>query len=144
VEVLAADDDSVDPDPAAVALSRSRQWVLPALRVGGDMRTVKQLGDRLAQAGHPLKPRTIQTALGELEAAGLAAGGWWGRGHGMTRLATSWIEASPNRPWNLAEPPMEPRMSRWFASSSLTSERHQGGNVLTSAAHHHENQAAAL
>jgi hypothetical protein len=93
------------------------------------MQTVKQLGDRLAQAGHPLKPRTIQTALGELEAAGLAAGSekgngrarYWspatpirmptapmtvnramvGRGHGMTRLATSWIEASPN-------PPMEP------------------------------------
>lgn len=38
------------------------------------MQTVKQLGDRLAQAGHPLKPRTIQLALGELEAAGLAAG----------------------------------------------------------------------
>jgi hypothetical protein len=44
----------------------------------------------------------------------------------------------------LAEPPMERPMSRWFASSSLTSERHQGTNVLTSAAHHHENQAASL
>ena len=32
------------------------------------------LGDRLARAGHPLKPRTIQIALGELEQAGLAAG----------------------------------------------------------------------
>ena len=28
----------------------------------------------MAEAGRPLKPRTIQTALGELEAAGLAAG----------------------------------------------------------------------
>ena len=55
----------------------------------------------------------------------------------MTRLATSWIEASPN-------PSMEPRMSRWFAASSLTSERHQGRNLLTSASHHHENQAASL
>jgi hypothetical protein len=54
----------------------------------------------------------------------------------MTRLATSWIEASPN-------PPMEPRMSRWFASSSVICERHQGRNVLTSAAHYHQNQAAS-
>jgi hypothetical protein len=37
-------------------------------------------GDRLAQAGHPLKPRTIQTAIGELEAAGLAAGSQEGNG----------------------------------------------------------------
>jgi hypothetical protein len=44
------------------------------------MRTVKQLGDRLAQAGHPLKPRTIQTALGELEAAELAAESQEGNG----------------------------------------------------------------
>ena len=72
VEVLAA--DSEDLDPAAAALSKSRQWVLAALRAGGDMQTVKQLGDRLAQAGHPLKLRTIQTALGELQDAGLAAG----------------------------------------------------------------------
>jgi len=80
VEVLAADDDPEDLDPAAAALSKSRQWVLTALRAGGDMQTVKQLGDRLAQAGHPLKPRTIQTALGELEAAGLAAGSEEGNG----------------------------------------------------------------
>jgi hypothetical protein len=62
------------------ALSKSRQWVLTALRTGGDMQMVKQLGDRLAQAGHPLMPRTIQTALGELEAAGLAAGSEEGNG----------------------------------------------------------------
>jgi hypothetical protein len=73
VEVL-ADDGPEDLEPAAAALSRSRQWVLTALRAGGDLQTVKQLGDRLAQAGHPLKPRTIQTALGELEVAGLARG----------------------------------------------------------------------
>jgi hypothetical protein len=75
-----AEDDPEDLDPAAAALSKSRQWVLAALRAGGDMQTVKQLGDRLAQAGHPLKPRTIQTALGELEAAGLAAGSEEGNG----------------------------------------------------------------
>jgi hypothetical protein len=80
-EVLAADDDPEDQDPAAAAaLSKSRQGVLTALRAGGDRQTVKQLGDRLAQAGHPLRPRTIQTALGELEAAGLAAGSEEGNG----------------------------------------------------------------
>jgi hypothetical protein len=79
VEVLAADDDQ-DLDPAAAALSKSRQWVLAALRAGGDLQTVKQLGDWLAEAGRPLKPRTIQTALGELEAAGLAGGSEEGNG----------------------------------------------------------------
>jgi len=67
VEILAADDE--DLDPAAAALSKPRQWVLTALQAGGELQTVKQLGDRLAQAGHPLKPRTIQTALSALEAA---------------------------------------------------------------------------
>ena len=90
VEVLAADDDQ-DLDPAAAALSKSRQWVLTALRAGGDLQTVKQLGDRLAQAGHPLKPRTIQTALGELEGAGLAAGSEEGNGR-----ARYWSPATPD------------------------------------------------
>jgi hypothetical protein len=39
-----------------------------------------ELGDRLAEAGRPLRPRTIQTALGELEAAGLARGSDEGNG----------------------------------------------------------------
>ena len=90
VEVLAADEDE-DLDPAAAALSKSRQWVLAALRAGGDLQTVKQLGDRLAQAGHPLKPRTIQLALGELEAAGLAAGSEEGNGR-----ARYWSPATPD------------------------------------------------
>jgi hypothetical protein len=90
VEVL-ADDDPEDLDPAAAALSKSRQWVLTALRTGGDLQTVKQLGDRLAQAGHPLKPRTIQTALAELEAVGLAAGSEEGSGR-----ARYWSPATPN------------------------------------------------
>jgi hypothetical protein len=90
VEVLAADDPE-DLDPAVAALSPSRQWVLTALRVGGDLQTVKQLGDRLAEAGRPLKPRTIQTALGELEAAGLAAGSEEGNGR-----ARYWSPAAPD------------------------------------------------
>jgi Fe2+ or Zn2+ uptake regulation protein len=65
-----AGDDGQDLDPAAAGLSPSRQWVLAALQAGGDMQTVKQLGDRLAETSRPLKPRTIQAALGELEAAG--------------------------------------------------------------------------
>jgi hypothetical protein len=96
VEVLAADDE--DLDPAAAALSKSRQWVLAALRAGGDLQTVKQLGDRLAQAGHPLKPRTIQTALGELEAAGLAAGSEEGNGR-----ARYWSPATPDTDDNAGE-----------------------------------------
>jgi AAA domain-containing protein len=89
VEILADDDE--DLDPAAAALSKSRQWVLTALRAGGDMQTVKHLGDRLAQAGHPLKPRTIQTALGELEAAELAQGSEEGNGR-----ARYWSPATPD------------------------------------------------
>jgi hypothetical protein len=58
---------------------------------GGDLQTVKQLGDRLAQAGHPLKLRTIQTALGELEDAGLAAGSEEGSGR-----ARYWSPATPD------------------------------------------------
>jgi hypothetical protein len=88
VEVLA--DDPEDLDPATAALSKSRQWVLMALRAGGNLQTVKQLGDRLAQAGHPLKPRTIQLALGELEEAGLAAGSEEGSGR-----ARYWSPATP-------------------------------------------------
>ena len=79
VEVLAGDDGQ-DLDPAAAGLSPSRQWVLAALQAGGAMQTVKQLGDRLAEAGRPLKPRTIQTALGELEQTGLAQGSDEGNG----------------------------------------------------------------
>jgi hypothetical protein len=79
VEVL-VDDEGYELDPAAAGLSPSRQWVLAALQRGGDLQTVKQLGDRLAETGRPLKPRTIQTALGELEAAGLAGGSEEGNG----------------------------------------------------------------
>ena len=76
-------------------LSKSRQWVLTALRTGGDLQTVKQLGARLAQARDPLKPRTIQTALGELEAAGLAAGSEEGNGR-----ARYWSPTTPNQAYD--------------------------------------------
>jgi hypothetical protein len=89
VEVLPADDAAVD-DAAAAGLSPSRQWVLSALRAGGAFQTVKQLGDRLAEAGHALKPRTIQVALGELEASGLAEGSQEGPG-----LAGYWSPSTP-------------------------------------------------
>jgi hypothetical protein len=79
IEVLAAD-DTHDLEPTAAGLSPSRHWVLTALRAGGDFQTVKQLGDRLAEAGRPLKPRTIQTALSELEVGGLASGSEEGNG----------------------------------------------------------------
>jgi hypothetical protein len=78
VEVLP--DQEQAGDPAATGLHESRQWILAALRAGGSMQTVKQLGDRLAEQGHPLKKRTIQHALGELEAAGLAQGTQEGNG----------------------------------------------------------------
>jgi hypothetical protein len=146
------------------ALSKSRQWVLTALRAGGDLQTVNSSGtasprpatrSSLAPSrppsaswkrpgwppgarkttaepatGHRPPPIRMPTAPVTVNRAMVGKRAW------HDPPGTSWIEASPN-------PPMEPRMSRWFASSSLTSERHQGRNVLTSAAHHHENQAAS-
>jgi len=70
VEVLADDppDDQADEPPGA------RQWLLAALRAGGPHQTVKQLGDATAAQGHPLRKRTIQEALAELEERGLVLG----------------------------------------------------------------------
>jgi hypothetical protein len=76
-EVLADDDADQGEAPLGAdgqPLKPSRRWVLAALEAGGELQTVKQLGDHLAAQGHPLKPRTIQEALAELEAAGLAHG----------------------------------------------------------------------
>jgi hypothetical protein len=67
----------------------STQKTRPAGR--GDLQSVKQQGDRVARAGHPLKPRTIQTALGELEAAGMAQGSEEGNGR-----ARYWSPATPD------------------------------------------------
>jgi hypothetical protein len=58
------------------------------------MQTVKQLGDYTAARGHPLKPRTIQEALGELEAAALAEG-------------TEAVSGLP-RYWSTTDPPEPP------------------------------------
>ena len=71
VEVLP---DDPEEEGLAADLKPSRRWVLAALRDGGAMQTVAQLGDRTAADGHQLKARTIQEALNDLEAAGLAVG----------------------------------------------------------------------
>jgi hypothetical protein len=84
VEVLPEDPDDDDLKP-------SRRWVLAALRAGGPMQTVAQLGDRTAADGHQLKARTIQEALNDLEAAGLATGTDPGAG-----LARYWSRADPD------------------------------------------------
>jgi AAA domain len=78
-EVLPDDDPAGDQGEVPLGadgqpLKPSRRWVLAALEAGGELQTVKQLGDHLASQGHPLKPRTIQEALADLEAAGLADG----------------------------------------------------------------------
>jgi hypothetical protein len=88
VEVLP--DDADDLEGAAGDLKPSRRWVLAALRVGGAMQSVAQLGDRTAADGHQLKARTIQEALNDLEAAGLALGTDPGVG-----LARYWSPADP-------------------------------------------------
>ena len=78
-EVLPDDDPAGTEGQAPLGadgqpLKPSRRWVLAALEAGGELQTVKQLGDHLAAQGHPLKPRTIQEALADLEAASLASG----------------------------------------------------------------------
>jgi hypothetical protein len=90
VEVLA--EDPGDDGPAG-DLKPSRRWVLQALRGGGAMQTVAQLGDRTAADGHQLKARTIQEALTDLEAAGLAAGTDPGAG-----LARYWSPTDGDNP----------------------------------------------
>jgi hypothetical protein len=80
VEVLGADDE--DLEPAAAALSKSRQWVLTALRAGGDLQTVKQpggpgwrLGVQKATAGPLLVTPHPDASVGDGEAgAGEAPG----------------------------------------------------------------------
>jgi AAA domain len=73
VEVLTDEAPAAD-DAGDRELLPSRRLVLAALRVGGPMQTVKQLGDHTAAQGHQLKKRTIQEALTELEERGLAVG----------------------------------------------------------------------
>ena len=89
VEVL-ADDTAAGDDAGDRELLPSRRLVLAALRVGGSMQTVKQLGDHTATQGHQLKKRTIQEALSELEERGLAVGT-----DAASGLARYWSPASP-------------------------------------------------
>ena len=93
VEVLPDDAPAGAASGAEARLKQSRQWVLAALRAGGAMQTVKQLGDRTAANDHPLKDRTLQEALADLAAAGLAEGTDDGPG-----LARSWSPTDPAEP----------------------------------------------
>jgi hypothetical protein len=74
VEVLADEPPAGDDAGDSRELLPSRRLVLAALRAGGPMQSVKQLGDYTAAQGHQLKKRTIQEALTELEERGLAVG----------------------------------------------------------------------
>jgi hypothetical protein len=94
-EVLPDDDPASTNSQAPLGadgqpLKPSRRWVLTALERGGELQTVKQLGDATAAQGHPLKPRTIQEALADLEAAGLAQGTEAAQG-----LSRYWSPANP-------------------------------------------------
>jgi hypothetical protein len=98
VQVLPDDPDDLQAGPAA-DLKLSRRWVLAALRADGPMQSVAHLGDRTAADGHQLKARTIQEALLDLEAAGLADGTEAAAG-----LPRYW---SPTHPTNAGEQPDE-------------------------------------
>jgi hypothetical protein len=67
--------DVVEDDPAEEqeypGLSPSARRVVVILRTNEGWMTVRELGDDLAEQGHPLKPRTIQTALKDAVEAGL-------------------------------------------------------------------------
>jgi hypothetical protein len=93
VEVLPDDPPAGAASGPETGLRKSRQWVLAALRAGGPMQTVKQLGDRTTADGHPLKDRTLQEALADLAAVGLAEGTDDGPG-----LARSWSPTDPAEP----------------------------------------------
>jgi hypothetical protein len=90
VEVLADDTPAGDDAGDSRELLPSRRLVLAALRAGGPMQTVKQLGDHTAAQGHQLKKRTIQEALTELEERGMAVGT-----DAASGLARYWSPASP-------------------------------------------------
>ena len=97
VEVLAEDSDADQPTGRGANTKPSRPWVLAALRAGGPMQTVRQIGDRTAADGHQLKARTIQEALTDLEARGLARG--TDDGPGLSRY---WTATDPTQPFDPA------------------------------------------
>jgi hypothetical protein len=86
-EVEALADDATPADDAA--LSPAAHRVLGILEAATDWLTRRQIGDRLAETGWPLKERTIQNGLAELRRAGLAvAFGDDGKAHSW-RLAVA-------------------------------------------------------
>jgi AAA domain len=100
VEVLADEPAAGDTEAGSGGeLLPSRRLVLAALRAGGPMQTVKQLGDHSAAQGHQLKKRTIQEALAELEERGLAVGT-----DAASGLARYWSPASPPHSDDPADP----------------------------------------
>jgi hypothetical protein len=99
VEVLADETPAGDDAGDGSELLPSRRLVLAALRAGGPMQSVKQLGDHTAAQGHQLRKRTIQEALAELEEHGLAVGT-----EAASGLARYWSPDSPPDPDQPADP----------------------------------------
>jgi len=75
-EVLVTLDEGTEAAAGSTGLSPSRTRVLDALRLSGEMVSTAQIGDRIADDGRgfPLKHRTIQVSLQELEGLGLVEG----------------------------------------------------------------------
>jgi hypothetical protein len=104
-------------EAGAAELKPSRRWVLQALRAGGAMQTVAQLGDRTAADGHQLKARTIQEALIDLGTPGwppapTRAPGWPATGQPQTPIAhrsTVGMGATGERRQGPRGGPREPR-----------------------------------
>lgn len=87
-EVDPVDRDEDDPvDSAHPGLSPAARRVLASLVAANTWQTVRDIGDTLAKTGIPLKSRTIQTALKELDAEGLAHG-WGSAGKTFSWCAT--------------------------------------------------------
>jgi hypothetical protein len=80
------------PEALGDGLSPAQRRVVAALDKGGQLQNVRQLGDLVADDGQgpPLKKRTIQAALDELEARGLAEGT-----EGTPGLARYWTSVRP-------------------------------------------------
>jgi hypothetical protein len=71
VRPAAADQDL---EPAVAALSKSRQWVLAALRAGGDMQMVKQLGTASPGPGTRSSPAPFRPSLASWKRPGWSPG----------------------------------------------------------------------
>lgn len=73
-EVIQVEETFTPVDPSLAGLPPSAVRTLGVLTESCDWLSVKAIGDALAAGGHPLKVRTIQTALGTLADAGLTVG----------------------------------------------------------------------